>query len=717
MIRLRTFVILSSLFVVILALLFSWFQMKSVLEKGALTLEEKELDHISQVVRTAIEIKRSELRNYTQVVRSNNDLASAYLIGKESGDINLVDSKLLGIQRDLGFDLFEILTLRGKSIHAAPLGLDARTLAHILHNKEGSLSTDISGRPVLLSFAQLDLYHEPIAVIALGYFLDGKIAHDLSHFTSADIQFAIAPAHPGRDPKVVDASHNRLSFAIDGAGDSLWATISLKANPATSFWSPLSASLIFSGVITLALLLLALYCFLEFGFIRGFRTFVEELNSASLGIERGQPRNLSVSSSRIVESNTLFRACANLVKNLIAYEKRMKEQVILEEAARKQQALGELAQQVAHDIRSPLSALEVATQSVSEIPEENRLLIRGAVIRIQDIANNLLATRRQIERGGASTAGSDNVSVQLLSCLVESIVSEKRMPLRDRLDLRIETKLDPSSYRLFASVQPNAFKTDICSLLDNSVEAMDKGGTISVHLRDRGDKIELSVQDQGKGIEPDILPQLGVRGKSFHKEDKNGSGLGLHQARMNVEKWGGTFHISSKLGVGTTVTLALPKATPPSWFVPCIKVEHGRTIVVVDDDASIHQIWEKRFTSSLSERKPSIVDFSTPEQLRKWKAENPGIQALYLVDFEFLRKSESGLDLIESLGIEAQSILVTSRHEDSEVVQRCLLKNIRLIPKAMAGSVPLYFNDVASSSLDVRSTPSLQLVEGGCDAV
>src|SRR5262249_37302184 len=145
---------------------------------------------------------------------------------------------------------------------------------------------------------------------------------------------------------------------------------------------------------------------------------------------------------------------------------------------------------------------------------------------------------------------------------------------------------------------------------------------------------------------------------------ENGSGLGLYQVRTNLEKWGGSFDISSKVGVGTTVTLVLPKATPPSWFVPFIEVEDDTTIVVVDDDASIHQIWEKRFASCSSERKPPIVDFSTPEQLRKWKPDPSETNALYLIDFEFLRKSENGLHLIESLGIEAQSILVTSRHED-----------------------------------------------------
>jgi hypothetical protein len=244
---------------------------------------------------------------------------------------------------------------------------------------------------------------------------------------------------------------------------------------------------------------------------------------------------------------------------------------------------------------------------------------------------------------------------------------------------------------------------------------MEKGGSIVVRLVDRNDKIELSVDDQGKGIPGDLFPELGQRGRTFNKE--NGSGLGLYQARTNVEKWGGRLEIKSQVGLGTTVKLVLPKATPPKWFVPSIEVRENGTIVIVDDDASIHQIWGNRFTANLPQTGLPLVHLSTPEQLRKWKTESSERPALYLVDFEFLGKSENGLRLIESLGIEAQSILVTSRHEDPEVVGRCLVRNIRLIPKAMAGFVPLHFSHRSALGSDAHSLHGPQPTEGGTHAV
>src|SRR5262249_1428615 len=145
---------------------------------------------------------------------------------------------------------------------------------------------------------------------------------------------------------------------------------------------------------------------------------------------------------------------------------------------------------------------------------------------------------------------------------------------------------------------------------------------------------ELSVEDNGRGIARQLIPRLGQKGQSFDKP--TGHGLGLYHARTHIERWGGALHVTSKIGVGTKVKLTLPKAVPPRWFVPEIGVYRGVSVVVVDDDASIHQIWEKRFAESGSIERVSIIHLSTPDQLRRWKSETQAKRTLYLVDFEFL---------------------------------------------------------------------------------
>jgi hypothetical protein len=67
---------------------------------------------------------------------------------------------------------------------------------------------------------------------------------------------------------------------------------------------------------------------------------------------------------------------------------------------------------------------------------------------------------------------------------------------------------------------------------------------------------------------------------------------------------------------------------------------------------------------------------------------------LFLVDYEFLGSASNGLALIEELGMADKSILVTSRYEDAAIVSHCLRTKLRLIPKSMAGFIPLAITSV-----------------------
>ena len=59
------------------------------------------------------------------------------------------------------------------------------------------------------------------------------------------------------------------------------------------------------------------------------------------------------------------------------------------------------------------------------------------------------------------------------------------------------------------------------------------------------------------------------------------------------------------------------------------------------------------------------------------------------MDFELLNQPKTGLDIIEELGIEKQSVLVTSRYEEKNIQERASRLNLQLLPKALAGFVPI----------------------------
>ena len=271
-----------------------------------------------------------------------------------------------------------------------------------------------------------------------------------------------------------------------------------------------------------------------------------------------------------------------------------------------------IAKQVAHDIRSPLSALDIILKDMSDIPESKRVLIRNSVSRIHDIANDLLERNRS-QISGHCSENSEVLAKFLLSAQIENIVSEKRVSFRSKRHISIETSIGEGGYGLFSKINQREFKRAISNLINNSVEALgDTVGKVDVRLSSK-DKfnVEISIVDNGKGIPPEVLEKLGKEGESHGKE--GGSGLGLFHTKKTFENWGGSIKIESALGVGTTIILLLPKATPPKSFVSELVFQDGDLIAVVDDDQSIHNIWEGRI-ASLGDSQVRLIHFSDPHE-------------------------------------------------------------------------------------------------------
>ncbi len=385
------------------------------------------------------------------------------------------------------------------------------------------------------------------------------------------------------------------------------------------------------------------------------------------------------------------------VKEIFDLRRRIVEILVNSRELIEQAAAARIEAQVAHDIRSPLAALDSVLKDLSQLPEEKRVLIRSAVGRIRDIANNLIEKNRAAARiasgpeSAAHEALAESGSAHLLSGIIDSLVSEKRLQFRSQLGVEIDSRLDPSSYGLFAAVPPSEFKRVISNLINNAVEALSGKGLVTVRLASSGDSTEIRVRDNGKGIPPDMLARLGQRGETHGKP--GGSGLGLYHAKTSVESWDGRLTIESEPGKGTTMTISLPCARPPEWFVSELPIAPGAAVVVLDDDASIHQVWQGRFESAhVKNHGVEVLHFSTPAELRSWARTDARAakNTLYLMDYELLGYRETGLSLAEELGIGARTILVTSRFEEKGVLADSLRLKARLIPKSLAGFVPIH---------------------------
>jgi signal transduction histidine kinase/FixJ family two-component response regulator len=349
--------------------------------------------------------------------------------------------------------------------------------------------------------------------------------------------------------------------------------------------------------------------------------------------------------------------------------------------------LGELARQVAHDIRSPLAALTVAAEHSKELQEGDRDIITSATGRIRDIANDLIFKTKSKDK--ASPQEHTQPSVQLLSGLVEGIISEKRTEYRHLLDVEIDFVQNAKAYGVFASVVAGDLKRIISNLVNNSVEALVQKGKILISIQTEAESARIDVCDNGPGIPKEVLKNLGKKGVTFGKS--GGSGLGLFHAVETVRTWKGSLSLSNLSTGGALATLLVPLASSPKWFVPALKVEKNMKIVIVDDDPTIHQIWTGRFEPMRKDLSVSLNHFSGKDDFSAWWSQEGrnGTAVVFLVDYEFLGKPYTGLDLIHEFCIADKSVLVTSRFEDPDVVKQCEAMGVRLIPKGLAGFVPV----------------------------
>jgi len=377
-------------------------------------------------------------------------------------------------------------------------------------------------------------------------------------------------------------------------------------------------------------------------------------------------------------------------------QRRMLREYSLSVESKINESKAAMAAQVAHDIRSPVFALDAALKNIPQFPEQQRVIVRYAINRIRDVANSLLERNRQ-QPGTAATASADggnaasvSLDIHLLSSLIDPIITEKHLQLESQPGVSIDFELTSESYGLFAKLDVVEFRRILSNLVNNAVEALEDKGTVRISLAQKEGTIILTVADTGKGIPPEILKKLGQRGETHGKE--GGSGLGLFHARATAENWGGSLAITSELGNGTAVAIKLPKAETPSYFARQLKLTPGRPVVVLDDDPGIHELWRGRFEVIRSkEHDIEVFYFSEPGKLRDWVKTEPtkAHKALYLFDYELAGHQETGLSLAEELDLCGQIILVTSRSEEQSIITACASLKVRLIPKGLADLVPV----------------------------
>lgn len=221
----------------------------------------------------------------------------------------------------------------------------------------------------------------------------------------------------------------------------------------------------------------------------------------------------------------------------------------------------------------------------------------------------------------------------------------------------------------------------LSNIINNSIHALKSSpsGFIQIFVSARSDRITLSITDNGKGMTPEVLKKVRTVGGSYGKPD--GSGMGLQDAKTTLAQIGGSLTIDSTPEDGTTVTLEMPIAEAPKWFAQRLDLSDAETIVVLDDDPSIHLLWRERLSGR------NVICLNDPEQFdfRRFPIE----KTRYIFDYEISGSPVTGLDLITSHSLGIRAVLVTSHFNDPKIQRAVENTGALMLPKFLIPTVEI----------------------------
>ncbi len=219
-------------------------------------------------------------------------------------------------------------------------------------------------------------------------------------------------------------------------------------------------------------------------------------------------------------------------------------------------AWGEMAKQVAHEVKTPLTPIKLSVQHLlrawsdggarfGEVLRRNAGAVLAEIDRLNRIAGNF---SRFAAPGGATGGRAGPIDVaEAVRAVVELYHGGGDSEIQ--VELVVEPRLAPMI------AVADELKEVLINLIENSRNAMPEGGKVFVRAgADEEGRGYVEVEDEGVGIEPELLDR--ITDPHFSTRSK-GAGLGLAISSRLAASWGGSLIVSSELGEGTLVRVRL----------------------------------------------------------------------------------------------------------------------------------------------------------------
>jgi nitrogen fixation/metabolism regulation signal transduction histidine kinase len=237
--------------------------------------------------------------------------------------------------------------------------------------------------------------------------------------------------------------------------------------------------------------------------------------------------------------------------NSMAYElKRQRAQL---ERTNRLEAWAEMARQVAHDIKNPLTPIQLSAEHLRRVHDDQGAPLTPVLENCIDTILTQVRLLRQIAgefSSFASTPSPRPVPTDV-GDLLREVLQAYAAGLADRVGLSLQVDEGLPALQLDRTLIGRA----VTNVVENALHAMPGGGALSVRAAQEDGAVVITVRDTGVGMDEEALSRIF---EPYFSTKAIGTGLGLTIARRNVELHGGSIDVESRRGEGTTVKLTLP---------------------------------------------------------------------------------------------------------------------------------------------------------------
>lgn len=262
-----------------------------------------------------------------------------------------------------------------------------------------------------------------------------------------------------------------------------------------------------------------------------------------------------------------------------------------ERAARadKLRALGQLASGVAHDFNNSLAAILGRAQLLRRQTQDDAL-VRNLEI-IQTAAEDAAATVRRIQTFARKSPAMEFEMLDVASLLNDAIeITRTRWENEARLrGLHYQVILEAESGQHTLG-SASELREVFVNLIVNAVDAMPRGGKLSIDCLHEGARLRLRFADTGTGMPEEVRQR--IFDPFFTTKGVQGTGLGLSVSHSIIERHEGSISVASELGGGTVFMIDLPAvAVKPEVVETHIEAAEvpSLSILVVDDEPSVRE--------------------------------------------------------------------------------------------------------------------------------